>query len=41
MITFLETIKEEETVTKLRDMDAGSTHGEAIEAIYHKKMETK
>ena len=41
MIAFLETIKEEETIAKMSDMDDGSTHADAIEAIYHKKMEEK
>ena len=41
MISFLETIKEEETIAKMSDMEDGSTHADAIEAIYHKKMEQK
>ena len=41
MIAFLEMMKEEEIIAKLRDMDMGSTHAEAIEAIYHKKMEQR
>ena len=41
MISFLETIKEEDIISKMSDMDDGSTHADAIEAIYHKKMEGK
>ena len=41
MLAFLETIKEEETIAKMSGMEDGSTHADAIEAIYHKKMEEK
>ena len=33
MISFLETIKEEETIAKMSDMEDGSTHADAIEAV--------
>ena len=41
MVTFLEMIREEDRIAKLRTMDLGSTHAEAIEAIYNDKMEKK
>ena len=41
MITFLEMIKEEETVAKTWSMEDGTSHADAIESIYNDKMETK
>ena len=41
MPTFLEMIKEEETIVKMRSMGDGTSHADAIESIYNDKMESK
>ena len=39
MIMFLEGVKEEETIAKMRSMADGTSHADAIEATYNEKME--
>ena len=41
MIVFLERIKDEETIAKMRSMGDGTPHAEAVEAIYNEKIEKK